>query len=155
MLDLATYFGLGNAAILTNACMLPLYPGMIAFLAGNANDERHRRATGWLGLLVLAGVLTMMIIIGVILYVVQLALGDALMILLPLIYAAVIVLGILMLTGRNPFARLATAQLPLMKNPYVAAYVYGLMFGPMTLPCTGPIITGALLVGAGSAPMLG
>ncbi|MDX2138160.1 MAG: cytochrome c biogenesis protein CcdA, partial [Chloroflexota bacterium] len=47
------------------------------------------------------------------------------------------------------------AQLPLMKNPYVAAYVYGLMFGPMTLPCTGPIITGALLVGAGSAPMLG
>jgi cytochrome c-type biogenesis protein len=155
MLDLATYFGLGNAAILTNACMLPLYPGMIAFLAGNANDERHRRATGWLGLLVLAGVLTMMVIIGVILYLVQLALGDALMILLPLIYAVVIVLGILMLMGRNPFARLATAQLPLMKNPYVAAYVYGLLFGPMTLPCTGPIITGALLVGAGSAPMLG
>ena len=33
-------FSLGAAAILTNACVLPLYPGLIAFLAGGANENR-------------------------------------------------------------------------------------------------------------------
>jgi cytochrome c-type biogenesis protein len=154
MLDLWTYFGLGNAAILTNACMLPLYPGLIAFLAGNANDERHRRASASLGLLVLAGILTMMIVIGALLYLLQQSLGAALTWVLPVIYALVILLGIAMLAGRSPFARLSVAQLPLARNPYIAAYTYGLLFGPMTLPCTGPIITSAFLLGAGDSAQL-
>ena len=37
-------------------------------MAGAANSERSRRATGWLGLLVLLGVLTMMLVIGLIVY---------------------------------------------------------------------------------------
>ncbi len=154
MLDLWTYFGLGNAAILTNACMLPLYPGLIAFLAGNASDAKHRRASGLLGVLVLAGILTMMIAIGLVLYLVQQSLGAALTWLLPVIYGVVIVFGVLMLVGRNPFARLTIGQSPLVNNPYLAAYLYGLLFGPMTLPCTGPIITGAFLLGAGDTATL-
>ena len=146
--ELLNQFTLGNAAILTNACLLPLYPGLIAFLAGNAEQERSRRATGWLGVLVLAGVLTMMVLIGLVLYLVQATFGALLQYVLPLIYALVILLGAVMLAGRNPFTRLATAQAPLLRNPYAAAYVYGLFFGPMTLPCTGPIITTAFLLGA-------
>jgi len=42
-------FSLGAAAILTNACVLPLYPGLIAFLAGGAGERR--RLSGWLGLI--------------------------------------------------------------------------------------------------------
>jgi len=34
MNELIGGFLAGNAAILTNACLLPLYPGLIAFLAG-------------------------------------------------------------------------------------------------------------------------
>jgi cytochrome c-type biogenesis protein len=55
-----------------------------------------------------------------------------------------------MLTGRNPFNRLSTAQSPVLNNPYSGAYVYGLLLGPMTLPCTGPLIVSAFLLGAGS-----
>ena len=148
MSELLTAFSLGSAAILTNACMLPLYPGLIAFLAGTANDTRSRRATGWLGAVVLAGILTTMLIVGLILYLIQQSFGALLPYLLPMVYGIVIVLGVLTLLGRSPFARLATAQAPMLRNPYAMAYVYGLLFGPMTLPCTGPVITSAFLLGA-------
>jgi cytochrome c-type biogenesis protein len=148
--ELLRAFSLGNAAILTNACMLPLYPGLIAFLAGNANNDRARRSTGWLGALVLAGILSMMTLIGLALYLLQQSFGSLLSVLLPIIYGLVIVFGVLMLIGRNPFARLTTAQTPILRNPYVTAYVYGLMFGPTTLPCTGPIVLSAFALGAGN-----
>lgn len=149
--DLLTAFGLGNAAILTNACLLPLYPGLIAFLAGNAENERSRRATAWLGLLVLVGILAMMLVVGWLVYLFNQSLGNALSILLPIIYGVVIILGILFLLDRSPFTRLATAHVPVMRNPYLTAFVYGLLYGPMTLPCTGPIIVSAFALGAGNA----
>ncbi len=63
-------FVLGNQAILTNVCLLPLYPGLIAFLAGNVNvDDPDAPPTGrWLGLVVLLGVLTMMLLVGFLLF---------------------------------------------------------------------------------------
>ncbi len=152
--EILTQFSLGNAAILTNVCLLPLYPGLIAFLAGNANNERTQRATRWLGIIVLAGVLTMMVLIGMFLYLLRSAFPEVLPIVLPIVYTIVIVLGFLMITGRNPFAKMATVQAPVLNNPYTTAYVYGLLFGPMTLPCTGPIITTAFIVGAGDAGTL-
>ncbi|MCA9921004.1 MAG: hypothetical protein KC421_01460, partial [Anaerolineales bacterium] len=123
MTQLFEAFILGNSAILTNVCILPLYPGLIAFLAGNANNSKAQKATKWLGLLVLAGVLTLMTFVGWLLYVLQQSFGAILPILLPIIYAIVIILGLLMITGRNPFARLSTTQAPVVSNPYVSAYI--------------------------------
>ena len=143
-------FLLGNGAILSNVCLLPLYPGLIAFLVGNAENERAKRGAAWLGLIVLTGVVTMMIAAGLALFLLQRSFASTLPWLLPIIYGAVIVLGFLILAGFNPFTRLATVQAPLLKSPYLSAYLYGLLLGPMTLPCTGPIIVGAFLLGAGS-----
>jgi len=149
--ELIQAFVLGNTAILTNVCVLPLYPGLIAFLAGTANNQRSRRSTHLLGIFVLAGVLSMMILIGWLLYIFQRSFGDVLPILLPVIYGLVIFMGLLMVSGRNPFIRLGTVKAPLLRNPYVASFSYGLLLGPMTLPCTGPLIVSAFLLGAGSA----
>lgn len=71
----------------------------------------------WLGLLVLAGVLSLMLLAGWLLFVLQASFAAVLPWLLPLIYAAVIVLGIAMLLGRNPFRRLSMAQTPALRNP--------------------------------------
>lgn len=147
-------FVLGNGAILGNVCMLPLYPGLIAFLAGGAASGQPRRATGALGALVLAGVLSLMLLVGLLLYALQQSLGSILPVLLPLIYGAVIVLGALMLVGRNPFAWLSAGSAPVARSPYAAAYLYGLLLGPMTLPCTGPLIISAFVLGAGSITSL-
>ncbi len=154
MNELLQAFLLGNTAILTNVCILPLYPGLIAFLAGNANNERSQAAAPYLGGLVLAGVLTLMVAVGWLLYVLQASFSGILPWVLPVIYIVVAALGILMLTGRNPFNRLATTQIPVMQNPYMGAYVYGLLLGPMTLPCAGPIVLSAFLLGSGSATQL-
>ena len=154
MNELVQGFILGNAAILTNVCILPLYPGLIAFLAGNATSEAARRASRWLGLLVLAGVLSLMILVGWLLYGLQASFGAILPVLLPILYGGVVVMGVLMMSGRNPFRRLSMAQTPALRNPYFTAYIYGLMLGPMTLPCAGPLVVSAFLIGAGSLSQL-
>ena len=155
MSQLVQAFVLGNGAILTNVCLLPLYPGLIAFLAGTSSgDASARRATPWLGLVVLAGILTLMMLVGFALHTLQRSFGPLLELLLPAIYATVVVLGIVMLLGVNPFTRLATLRSPAFRSPIATAFAYGLLLGPMTLPCTGPIVVSAFLVGAGSVAML-
>ncbi|MEZ4716656.1 MAG: hypothetical protein R2851_11300 [Caldilineaceae bacterium] len=153
MNDLIQAFVLGNAAILTNVCMLPLYPGLIAYMAGTTS-EQQTRILPWLGAIVLAGVLSMMLLIGWLLFVLQASFGAVLPWLLPAIYVIVIGFGVLMLTGRNPFAPHRQPGAAAAK-PVPEAYAYGLLLGPMTLPCTGPLIVSAFLIGAGSAASSG
>jgi cytochrome c-type biogenesis protein len=42
---------------------------------------------------------------------------------------------------------------PIVRNPYGQAYVYGIMLGPLALPCAGPFLAAllALSVGVGDA----
>jgi cytochrome c-type biogenesis protein len=150
--QLAEAFILGNASIVTNVCVLPLYPSMVAYLA--ADTGRARRWSGALGLLVLTGVLTMMLVVGLALFLLHRTFGSILPWLLPLVYGGVIVLGILLLLGRNPFARLAATQAPVFRSPFATAFAYGLLLGPMTLPCIGPLVVSAFVLGAGSATSL-
>lgn len=152
----AQAFALGSAAILSNACLLPLYPGLIAFMAGSADRALSRWSAARLGLLVLAGVLSAMLLIGLALWVVQQSFGQALALVLPIVYGAVILFGVLLLFNRNPFARAAMARSPVFRSRSLTAFLYGMLLGPMTLPCTGPILTSAFLLGANdSASLLG
>jgi len=140
--------------MLRNVCVLPLYSGMVAYLAADADRKRSGIASALLGVLVLAGVLTMMLLVGLALYLLRRSFGTILPVLLPLVYGAVIVLGVLLLLGRNPFAGLRTVGGPTLGNPYAAAFTYGLLLGPMTLPCIGPLIVSAFVIGAGSVRSL-
>jgi cytochrome c-type biogenesis protein len=49
-------------------------------------------------------------------------------------------LGILLLLDRNPFKQLPQLQIPLLSHPYINAFVYGLLYGPIALPCSGPLV---------------
>ena len=108
-------FALGNGAILTNVCVLPLYPGLIAFLAGTAGTK-PRRGQGMLGAIVLTGILTVMIGLGLVLYLLNRSFSSILDWFLPLIYGVVIPLGIAMLLGRNPFSDLSTSTNPIRRS---------------------------------------
>ena len=152
--ELLQAFVLGNGAILTNVCMLPLYPGTIAFLSSSISDRNARPVGFLLGFAVLGGILSMMVVIGAILYAIGQSFAGVLPLILPVIYGLVIVLGVSMAMGFNPFARMLTPQAPTLNNPFGTAYLYGLMFGPMTLPCTGPIITAAFVLSVDSTGTL-
>lgn len=143
-------FTSGVPAILTNICVLPLYPGMIAFLtgqlrAGDAGEGgRFTRFAYWqsglLGLMVLLGVMTLMLLVGFLFWALNTAIASVLPVILPIIYVVVIILGLMMLSGRNPFTQLSRLEAPVFRNPFVTAYAYGLALAPMTLPCTGPYL---------------
>jgi cytochrome c-type biogenesis protein len=150
--ELLAVFGAGLASA-ASPCLLPLYPGFIAYLSANARALTGRRAAGFLGLLVLAGVLTTMVVIGAALLVVSVPAGRIATYLIPLIDGLLIVLGLLLIAGRNPFERLPGMRVPLVSNPYGQAYVYGVMLGPLALPCAGPFLVAllALSVGFGDA----
>ncbi|MCY3836547.1 MAG: hypothetical protein OXF83_08975 [Anaerolineaceae bacterium] len=160
-------FTSGVPAILTNICVLPLYPGMIAFLTGQLNGDRGDRGetepgssrfasygygkSALLGLMVLLGVMTLMLFIGLLFWQLKMATSDILPVLLPLIYGLVIFLGLLMVRGKNPFAWLTRVEAPVFRNPFLTAYVYGLVLAPMTLPCTGPYLTAIFALSAVSS----
>jgi cytochrome c-type biogenesis protein len=100
-----------------------------------------------LGVLVLAGIVTFMVAIGFVLYQLRRAVADILDWLLPLMYGVVLVLGVSMLLGRNPFSRLVRAEAPILRSPATTAYLYGVFLAPMTLPCTGPLVVSAFVIG--------
>jgi cytochrome c-type biogenesis protein len=147
MSELLLAFNLG-VLNMSNPCVLPLYPGFLAYLAGNQKVFENRRTARWLGLITLAGVLTAMLLVGLALTVAQIALGNALARLLPIIYGVVILMGGLLTLGINPFSRLPALRSPRLANPLVSSYLYGLLYGPMTLPCSGPLVIGVFAAGA-------
>lgn len=138
--------GLASAA---SPCLLPLYPSFLAYLTANAGALAGRRASGLLGLLVLFGVLTTMILVGTILFAISIPIGQVASLLVPVIDGFLIVLGVLLIAGRNPFNRLPGMKVPLVKNPYGQAYVYGIALGPLALPCAGPFLAALLALSAG------
>jgi cytochrome c-type biogenesis protein len=146
--EYAEAFSLGNAAILGNVCLLPLYPGLIVMLSARLSNPRSRLSTMSLGVAVLAGIVTFMVVLGFVLYQLSRAVADILDWLLPLIYGTVFVLGVLMLLGRNPFNRLVRTEAPLLRSPTATAYLYGVFLAPMTLPCTGPLVVSAFVIGS-------
>lgn len=147
MSEYVAAFALGNAAILGNVCMLPLYPGLFVLLAARVEQGATSRSVRWMGVVVLAGVLTAMVGLGALLHLLRTPFANVVPYALPAMYALVLVLGLAMIANRNPLARLATGQVPIVRSPTATAFLYGMAIGPMTLPCTGPLIVAAFVVG--------
>ena len=120
-------------------CLLPLYPGFLAYLSGQAGSDRGRLRY-FLGLFVLAGVMTAMLILGGLMAVLSVSIGRVLAILVPVAVVALLVLGVLLLLDRNPFYRLPQVHVPLLRRPTLNAYTYGLLYGPLVMPCAGPLV---------------
>lgn len=138
--ELATGFVIGLFATLT-PCVLPLYPGFLAYLAARREDSTGSRAARWLGLVVLAGVLTTMLFFGGLMALLAVSTSGVLRIVTPLADVVVIALGIVLLLGRDPFAQLPILGPARLGGGMVrSAYAYGLLYGPIALPCAAPLL---------------
>ena len=157
------FFG-GIGATLT-PCILPLYPAFIAYVTGSlgaasaTSSDRAGEpvptpvpplaAAG----LVWAGVLTGMVAIGALFALLAAPLGDFNRVVVPLADALLIVLGTLLIIGVNPFVRLPQLSPSRFARggPVIGSYLYGLLFAPIAVPCSGPFLVGifafALTVG--------
>lgn len=138
--ELATGFVIGLFATLS-PCALPLYPGFLAYLAARRDDGAASSAARWLGLVVLAGVLTTMLVLGALMAALAVSTSSVLRIVTPLADLVVIGLGVVLLIGLDPFARLPMLGPTTVGGGAVrSAYVYGLLYGPIALPCAAPLL---------------
>jgi len=95
-----------------------------------------------------------MLAVAVVLVIVAVPIGALLAYLIPLVDGLLILLGVLLLLGRNPFERLPGTQVPIVANPFGQAYLYGLMLGPLALPCAGAFALSLIAYSVGLAETL-
>jgi cytochrome c-type biogenesis protein len=139
------FLGVASAA---SPCLLPLYPAFLALMATRRGDQ-SRFGMALLGTAVVFGVVTALVLVGLLVTAVSVSLSGLLAWIVPLSTVILVVLGVLLVLGRNPFAALVTMRLPMVRHPLGQAYVYGLMFGPVALPCAGPFIVALLAISIG------
>jgi cytochrome c-type biogenesis protein len=151
-------WGLGLASA-ASPCLLPLYPAFLAYLTGatgaEAGSSKSRRISGFLGLAVLAGLITSMLLIGLIVVAVSAPISALLGFAIPIIDGLLIVLGVMLLAGFNPFMKVPSIRVPGANGPTSQAYIYGMFLGPIALPCAGPFLVATLAISVGATETIG
>lgn len=124
-------------------CILPLYPAFLAYLTGSS-VHRAGLSPALAALLVWAGVATGMLLVGAAIAALAAPLGDFNRIVLPIADGLLIALGVMLVLGRNPFARLPQPSARAIggRGPAFGAFAYGLLFAPIAVPCSGPFLVG-------------
>lgn len=136
--EILTSFSIGLLAT-TSPCVFPLYPGYLAYLSGSS-AAGHRWVRFALGAFVLAGVLTMMVALGALIAALSVSIGSILRVVVPIADGLILLLGILLLANINPFKQMPVIQAPVLRHPLANAYLYGLLYGPIALPCSAPLV---------------
>ena len=84
----------------------------------------------------------MMLALGGLIALLAVPTGSVLAIIIPLANLLILLLGVLLLLDCNPFKTLPQIQVPVLRHPFLNAYTYGLLYGPIALPCSGPLVVG-------------
>jgi cytochrome c-type biogenesis protein len=138
---LSEFFLIGVATPLSAACVLPLYPAFIGYLAA-AGDGDRARSPAVLGILVVAGVLTFMTLTGLLAVVV---IGDSAGLVVqrvsPFAFALMAVVGVVLAVAPGGFSRIPAYEPPHLRYPTASAFVYGFFFGAIILPCNPATLT--------------
>ena len=130
--DVSTSFALGLATPLTAVCVIPLYPGFLAYLAAQSEDVSVTR----LALLVGAGVLTFMTGIGLVFTTaLETSLTRVIGIASPVAFTVLALLSLVLLADVPVSQYLPTAEPPQSSSPSLSALAYGAFFGAIVIPC--------------------
>ncbi|HET9540383.1 MAG TPA: cytochrome c biogenesis protein CcdA, partial [Candidatus Limnocylindria bacterium] len=132
-------------------CVLPLYPAFLAYItapqavpASGPATTGSRASPAAAAVMVWLGVVVGMVAIGALVALLSLGLGSVLRVIVPLADLLLISLGLLLLLGRNPFSRLPQVSPAGLGRggPVAGSFMYGLLFAPIALPCSGPFLIG-------------
>jgi cytochrome c-type biogenesis protein len=153
----AALFGAGVASFLAPcvAPLVPVYLGMVAGEATTGDPSAPNRAVG-ATLLFVAGFTTVFVALGIISGRAGAELGDAGLWVTRIGGVAVVIFGVVMLSGAG--SRLLREGRPLAGVARSAtrarAYVIGVAFGAAWSPCVGPLLGAALVSAAASGNAL-
>ncbi len=131
---LALTFGAGLASV-ASPCVLPVVPVIVT---GTADDHRSRPA------LVVAGIATSFVLMGVVTSLFGAAIGPALPWLEKAVGALVVASGLLLLADVNVFERLTALQRLGGRGGRGSGLLLGLSLGLVWIPCVGPMLSSVL-----------
>src|SRR5260370_8437990 len=113
-------------------CALPLVPGFIGYLSTKA-DKLGERAKSFVGIAVILGVTTGMVLFALGAAVFHTSLPILITAATPVVVAILILFGALLIVNHNPFYRLPQVRIPRIGNPLFSAYAYGGLSGLITV----------------------
>lgn len=130
----------GLFAPLGAVCILPLYPGFLAYLAGQLSKKDNKfnikKRIILLGLIVTFGVIFSMLIVGIIVStILKASLTKAISIVSPIAFVILAVISILLIFNMDIGRFMPKLHAPVLKNPLLSAFIFGLFFGAIVLPC--------------------
>jgi cytochrome c-type biogenesis protein len=141
--DVLSSFILGLLTPLTAVCVLPLYPGFLAYLATQftGTEEENRRHYAMFGLLITLGVILFMTLLGLIFTtILQESLTSVIGIVSPVAFSILGIISILLIFNVEMGKIIPKAKVPVLKNPILSALLYGFFFGAIVIPCNPAFI---------------
>lgn len=157
---LLEFFLLGLATPLSAVCVIPLYPGFVAYLSNQSRggggtadptrtDESADGGDGYspllLGVLVMAGVLAFMLLLGLVFStVLQQSLDGVIGVVSPVAFGLLALVSLALIADLEVFSRAPTLEPPQTSHPAATALLYGFFFGAIVVPCNPGVISFAL-----------
>jgi cytochrome c-type biogenesis protein len=142
--DISTAFVLGLLTPLTAVCVLPLYPGFLAFLSSKFSGEEKKSLFVLFGLLVTLGVIVSMSLLGLLFTtVLQSSLTKVIGVISPIAFGLLIVISLLLIFDVDIGKFIPRMRTPTSQNPLLRAFLFGLFFGFIVIPCN-PLFIAAL-----------
>jgi len=153
---LAEFFLLGLATPLTAACVVPLYPGFVAYLSSQSTAADDATATGTtddgdghsplvLGVLVTVGVLAFMLSLGLVFAtLLQTSLDGVIGVVSPVAFGLLALLSLALIADLDVLSRASTVEPPQTSHPALTALLYGFFFGAIVVPCNPGVLAFAL-----------
>lgn len=143
--DFASSFLLGVLTPLTAVCVLPLYPGFLAYLANQFSRKANRKQYALLGLVITLGVILFMFLLGILFTtILQVSLTKVIGIVSPTAFVILGIISILLILDVDLGRFLPKARVKTTKNPLLSALVYGFFFGAIVIPCNPGFIAAFL-----------
>ena len=150
--DLLTSFILGLLTPLTAVCVLPLYPGFLAYLSAQFSTkqtskvEQPRNRIAIFGLIVVAGVILFMLLLGLIFTtLLKVSLTKVIGIVSPIAFGILVIISLLLIFNVDIGKYLPKLRTPTTKakNPWLNALIFGFFFGAIVIPFN-PLFIAAL-----------
>ncbi len=135
-------FFLGLATPLTAACVLPLYPGFLSYLSRHFSNDESRKTYVLFGTLVVAGVISFMLSVGLIFStLIEVSLTSVTQILSPIAFTFLGAVSLAMILNIDFQRYLPSVESPEFDKPLKNAFAFGFFFGAIVLPCNPGYIT--------------
>lgn len=134
-------FLLGLATPLTALCVIPLYPSFISYLSKQIDEDESQKTYALFGTLVVAGVISFMLALGLIFStVIQASLTSVIELVSPLAFGILAVMSIAMILDVDLQKYMPNKSSPEFENPLLNAYSFGFFFGAIIIPCNPAFI---------------